>query len=122
MAKRIFIIDDDLGLQTVLSMALKDAGFDVVVASDGEQGLARLATVHPDLVISDVMMPNLDGVQVFEAIKEGLRAEGIPIIIITALNRKAWFADLEAEGAVILQKPFDVDHLIDMINLLLDET
>ena len=122
MAKRIFIIDDDLGLQTVLSMALKDAGFDVVVASDGEQGLARLPTVHPDLVISDVMMPNLDGVQVFEAIKEGLRAEGIPIIIITALNRKAWFADLEAEGAVILQKPFDVDHLIDMINLLLDET
>ncbi len=121
MPKTIFIIDDDLGLQTVLSIALKDAGFDVVLAADGLQGLDQLPSAHPDLVISDVMMPHMDGVQVFEAIKEQLRAEGIPIIIITALNRKPWFADLEAEGAVILQKPFDVDYLLSIIRMLLDE-
>ena len=122
MPKTIYIIDDDLGLQTVLSIALKEAGYEVMFAADGLQGLEQLSTARPDLVISDVMMPHLDGVQVFEALKERLRAEGIPIIIITALTRKAWFADLEAEGAVILQKPFDVDHLISIIRMLLDET
>lgn len=121
MAKKIFVIDDDLGLQTVLSIALKDAGYEVELADNGVEGLKQLPVVQPDLVISDVMMPHLDGVQVFEAIKEGLRVEGIPIILMTALTRKPWFADLEAEGAVIVQKPFDVDFLIAMIGMLLDE-
>lgn len=118
MPKRIFIIDDDLGLQTVLAIALKDAGYDVMSASDGLQGIDRLGDAHPDIVISDVMMPHLDGVQVFEAIKERLRVEGVPIILMTALTRKPWFADLEAEGAVILQKPFEVDYLIEVIRML----
>ncbi len=121
MPKTIFIIDDDLGLQTVLSIALKDAGYQVQYASDGEEGIAQLQEVRPDLVICDVMMPYVDGVQVFETIKEHLRGGGIPIIVMTALNRKPWFADLEAEGAVILQKPFDVDYLISIVRMLLDE-
>lgn len=121
MPKTIFIIDDDLGLQTVLSIALKDAGYAVQIASDGEEGLARLPMLRPDLVITDVMMPHMDGVQVFEAMKERLRNEGIPIIVITALSRKAWFADLEAEGAIFLQKPFEVDHLLAVVKMLLEE-
>ena len=121
MAKQIFIIDDDLGLQTVLSIALKDAGYDVQFAADGEDGLHQLKSMEPDMVISDVMMPHVDGVQVFETLKEKLQDEGIPIIIMTALARKPWFADLEAEGAVILQKPFDVDYLISVVRMLLDD-
>ncbi len=121
MPKKIFIIDDDLGLQTVLGIALRDAGYDVSSATDGLQGVAQLPKVAPDLVISDVMMPNLDGVQVFEMLKEQLALDNIPIIIVTALSRKAWFANLEAEGAVIIQKPFDIDYLVQMIEMLLIE-
>ena len=116
----IFIIDDDLALQTVLEYALRSAGFNVVLAPDGEDGLRQLETFTPDLVISDIMMPNMDGVEVFQQLKERLQDQGIPIMIMTALNRKPWFADLEAEGAVILQKPFEVERLIAMINLSLD--
>ncbi|NJN18263.1 MAG: response regulator [Oscillochloris sp.] len=115
----IFIIDDDLALQTVLEYALRAAGYEVVLAPDGQEGLNRLETLAPNLVISDIMMPNMDGVEVFQRIKERLQDDGIPIIIMTALNRKPWFADLEAEGAVILQKPFEVERLIDMINVTL---
>ncbi len=115
----IFIMDDDLALQTVLEFALRNAGYDVVLANDGQEGLKRLETLSPSLVISDIMMPNMDGVEVFTHIKERLQDDGIPIIIMTALNRKPWFADLEAEGAVILQKPFEVERLIDMINITL---
>jgi CheY-like chemotaxis protein len=115
----IFIMDDDLALQTVLEYALRGAGYDVVLAPDGQEGMRLLENLTPSLVISDIMMPNMDGVEVFQHIKERLQDDGIPIIIMTALNRKPWFADLEAEGAVILQKPFEVDKLIDMINVTL---
>ena len=121
MAKTVYIIDDDLGLQTVLTLTLKEAGYQVVTAADGLEGLERLPEVSPDLILCDVMMPYVDGVQVFESLKEQLRTAGTPIIMMTALARKPWFADLEAEGAVILQKPFDVDHLLAVIGMLLDE-
>lgn len=115
----IFIMDDDLALQTVLEYALRNAGYDVVLAPDGLEGLQMLEHLKPSLVLSDVMMPNMDGVEVFQHIKERLQDDGIPIIFITALSRKPWFADLEAEGAVILHKPFDVEQLVDMINISL---
>ncbi len=115
----IFIIDDDLALQTVLEYALRNAGYAVVLAPDGQEGLRILETLTPNLVISDIMMPNMDGVETFYHLKERLQDDGIPIIIMTALNRKPWFADLEAEGAVILQKPFEVETLIDIINVTL---
>ncbi len=115
----IFIMDDDLSLQTVLEYALRSVGYDVVLARDGQEGLHLLETVTPSLIISDIMMPNMDGVETFHYLKERLQDSGIPIIIMTALNRKPWFADLEAEGAVILQKPFEVDRLIDMIETAL---
>lgn len=117
-ARTIFVMDDDLSIQAVLEFALRSAGYHVVLANDGEEGLLRLAETHPVLVISDIMMPNMDGVEFFQHIKEHLQDEGIPIIIMTALNRKPWFADLEAEGAVILQKPFEVDELIRLINTM----
>ncbi|MCU0495451.1 MAG: response regulator [Chloroflexaceae bacterium] len=112
----IFIMDDDLGLQTVLEFALRNAGYDVLLANDGLMGLELLAKTQPNLVLSDIMMPNLDGVEAFQRIKDRLQDDGIPIILMTALNRKPWFADLEAEGAVIIQKPFEVERLIDLIN------
>jgi|APCry1669189070_1035195.scaffolds.fasta_scaffold04578_4 DNA-binding response OmpR family regulator len=115
----IFIMDDDLALQTVLEYALRNAGYEVILARDGQEGLRLLETLSPNLVISDIMMPNMDGVETFQHLKERLQSDGIPIIIMTALNRKPWFADLEAEGAVILQKPFEVDRLIDMIGTML---
>lgn len=65
------------------------------------------------------MMPNMDGVEVFQHIKGRLQDDGIPIIIMTALNRKPWFADLEAEGAVIIHKPFEVDYLVRLIETAL---
>jgi CheY-like chemotaxis protein len=121
MPKTVLVIDDNVNLQTVLDMALRSAGYNVIFAANGEEGLQRLETVQPDMIVCDVMMPDMDGVQFFNAIRERLRYEGIPIIIMTALDRKAWFADLEAEGAVIIHKPFDVEQLISLIDLHVTE-
>lgn len=115
----ILVMDDDLALQTVLEIALRDAGYNVVLANDGEEGIEKLRTTNPNLVISDIMMPQLDGVETFNRMKETLQDQGIPIFIMTALNRKPWFADLEAEGAVIIQKPFDIDQVLSLVHDLL---
>lgn len=115
----VLIIDDDLALQTVLEIALREAGYNVVLANDGEEGLQKLAALKPNLVISDIMMPQLDGVETFQRMKETLQNEGIPVFIMTALSRKPWFADLEAEGAVIIQKPFEIDQVLNLARDLL---
>jgi CheY-like chemotaxis protein len=119
-AKTILVIDDALNLQAMLNLALKNAGYQVVLASNGQEGLEMVVRDQPDLVICDIMMPTMDGVEMFRQIKERLQDSGTPIIIITALNRKPWFQDLEAEGAVILQKPFKVDFLINLVNINLE--
>jgi CheY-like chemotaxis protein len=116
----ILIIDDDMALRSMLEMALQNEGYHVVGANDGQEGLAMLETLQPDVVLSDIMMPNMDGVEMFRLIKERLQDDGIPIIIITALNRKPWFAELEAEGAAIFQKPFEIGKLIELINTFVD--
>jgi CheY-like chemotaxis protein len=115
----ILIMDDDLALQTVLEIALREAGYEVILANDGQEGIEKLKTLSPDLVISDIMMPQMDGVETFQQIKEQLQDNGIPIFIMTALNRKPWFADLEAEGAVIIQKPFEIDQLLRLVHDML---
>jgi two-component system OmpR family response regulator len=117
--KTILIIDDDLAMQTVLEIALRESGYKVILANDGQEGIAKLAAMHPDLVISDIMMPHMDGVETFQHIKEQLQEDGIPIFIMTALNRKPWFADLEAEGAVIIQKPFNIEQLLRLVSDML---
>ncbi|HWQ12835.1 MAG TPA: response regulator [Roseiflexaceae bacterium] len=115
----ILVIDDDLAMQTVLEIALREAGYRVILANDGQEGVQKLMTMKPSLVISDIMMPQMDGVEAFQRIKEQLQEAGIPIFIMTALNRKPWFADLEAEGAVIIQKPFDIEQLLQLIHDML---
>lgn len=115
----ILVIDDDLAMQTVLEITLRDAGYRVELASDGQEGIQKLVHLHPSLVICDIMMPQMDGVEAFLQMKDQLQEDGIPIFIMTALNRKPWFADLEAEGAVIIQKPFDIDQLLNLVRTML---
>jgi DNA-binding response OmpR family regulator len=121
MSKTIVVMDDDLALQMVLEIALREAGYDVVLANNGADGLKLLETIKPALIISDIMMPQMDGVETFGRLRERLQDEGIPILILTALNRKPWFSELEDEGAVIMQKPFEVDELINLISTILDD-
>jgi two-component system OmpR family response regulator len=116
----ILVIDDDPAMQTVLEIALREAGYRVEVASDGQEGVAKLVSLRPNLVICDIMMPQMDGVEAFQRMKDQLQEDGIPIFIITALNRKPWFADLEAEGAVIIQKPFDIEQVLSLIQTMLN--
>lgn len=116
----IFVVDDDIALQAILKASLEAAGYTVLMASDGDLAEQTLRNINPITVICDIMMPVMDGTELFQHIKHRLEEDCIPIIIMTALNRKPWFADLEAEGAVIIQKPFEVNRLIELLDVILE--
>ncbi len=130
MAKRILLVDDDRDLVTTLSQALKINNFDVVQAYSAAEGLNKVLTEKPDLIIFDVMMEN--DTAGFEAVyqirskretSKYLSVKDIPIIMLTAINQvtNSRFS-LNAEQSFLpaisdfLTKPIDVDELIEKIN------
>jgi len=117
----IIVVDDDIALQAVLEYVLMQSGYSVLLASDGREGLKIIEHSNISLIISDIMMPDIDGIELFQLYKEKAQEVGIPVIIMTAMKRKPWFADLEAEGAVIIHKPFEVDKLLEVINVALSD-
>lgn len=130
MAKRILLVDDDKDLVTTLSQALKVNNFDVVEAYSAADGLRKVLTEKPDLVIFDVMMET--DTAGFEAVyqirnkretSKYLAVKDIPIIMLTAINQvtNSRFS-LNAEQSFLpsisdfLTKPIDIDELIEKIN------
>ncbi len=83
--KKILIVDDDLTLREMYEERLKYDGFVVIGASDGEEAIAKAQSESPDLILLDVMMPKLNGIDVMGKLREDDRTKNIPIIILTAL-------------------------------------
>lgn len=113
---RILAVDDDPTIQQLLVVNLELEGYDVIVASDGEEALARIRLDRPDAVLLDVMMPVMDGLQVCKAAKADPETAAIPIVMLSA---KAQETDLLAGNDVgadaYLTKPFDPLELIETV-------
>ena len=121
MAKTILIVDDSSSLRTVVRMALQRAGYDVIEASDGADGLARLqaaAKVH--LVVSDVNMPNMDGIAFVSALKQDARFRFTPVIMLTTEGQDEKKQQGKAAGAKAwIVKPFNPPQLLDAVAKLI---
>jgi diguanylate cyclase (GGDEF)-like protein len=118
----VLVVDDDPDKAHLLEFALQMAGYDVRIASDGEQGLAAIETYQPDLVISDVMMPLLDGYELARRIRENPKTRFIPVILQTAGRYQA--EDLRKGSEVgalgYITDPTDLDLLLARARTLLD--
>ena len=88
MAKRILIIEDDKFLRELISRKLKDEEFEIVEAVDGEEGLKKITEEKPDLILLDLILPNIDGFEVLSRMKEDLKITAIPVIILSNLGQK----------------------------------
>lgn len=84
--KRILIIEDETTLQRALSEFLTTEGFEVLNASDGEEGLDMAKTKNPDLVLLDIILPKKDGYEVLSEIKKDERTDHIPVVLLTNLE------------------------------------
>lgn len=109
MSHRILIIDDEDDIREVAALSLETvAGWDVLTANSGAQGLARAIEHQPDAILLDVMMPGMDGPTTFRELRKNPATAKIPVVLLTAKvqsNDQRRFADLGVEA--ILLKPFD---------------
>ena len=110
--------DDDVSVREALSKVLKDAGYEVLLAADGPEALARLGTNRVDLVLLDIGLPKKSGWDIFERITS--QDPGLPIIIIT--GQTGQYATARAAGAgALMEKPLDVDKLLETMRQLTAE-
>jgi DNA-binding response OmpR family regulator len=120
VTKRILIADDEPNIITALEFLLRGSGHEVSVARNGEEALALVDSVRPDLVVLDVMMPLRSGYDVCERIRERPEWSHIKIVMLSAKGRESQVRKGLALGAdLYITKPFSNDELIDKINRLL---
>lgn len=120
MSKRVLIVDDEPNIVISLEFLLKRAGLEVLIARDGEAGLAAIRASHPDLVILDVMMPKLDGFAVLDAVRADPAVQAIKILMLTARGRDADQKKGLTHGAdAYLSKPFSTFEMVDKVQELL---
>ncbi|MCK5669019.1 MAG: nitrogen regulation protein NR(I) [Gammaproteobacteria bacterium] len=119
-SKNIWIVDDDKSIRWVLEKAFTKAGLSPRCFKDPTQVLAELENEHPDVVISDIRMQNMDGISLLEKLKQ--RVPDIPVIIMTAYSDLDRAVSAFREGAFeYLSKPFDVDEIVGLANRALSE-
>jgi two-component system, chemotaxis family, chemotaxis protein CheY len=113
---RILAIDDTKSLRDLLAATLRQAGHDVVEAADGKEGLDQLDAHRPDVVISDLNMPNCDGIEFTRAARQRPNGQSIPIIILTTEGDPAIKAQGRKAGATAwMIKPFDPPTLLGLL-------
>ena len=123
MNKKILIVEDDLESLKLIGLMLQRRGYEIIAASAGSQGLRRASTEEPDLVILDVMMPDMDGYQVCQALRANASTARLPVIMFTA---KSLPGDKEAgyrAGAdIYLTKPIHPTELVSVVEELLEHS
>lgn len=121
MAKTILAVDDERHIVRLVQVNLERAGYRVVTAYDGREALERIAEERPDMVVSDVMMPYIDGFELLRTLKKNPTTRDLPVILLTA---KAMDADVTAgwqSGAdCYLTKPFNPNELVSFVKRILD--
>src|SRR4029453_14808709 len=121
MAKRILVVDNDENTLNLEKTILEQKGFDVIGAGGGAQALELLSERPFDLVLLDVMMPEVDGFTVCRKIKEDARLKDLPVIFLTAKGGGEALAEgFEAGGGVYIKKPFTSNKLLTIVNTMLE--
>lgn len=120
MAKTIMIVDDSASLRQVVGIALKGAGYDVIQACDGKDALSKLDGKKIHLIISDVNMPNMDGISFVKAAKQLAAYKFTPVIMLTTEAGDAKKAEGQAAGAKAwVVKPFQPAQMLAAVTKLI---
>jgi CheY-like chemotaxis protein len=118
MAK-ILVVDDDKSIVDVLQHVLTRKGYSVCVAYDGKEGLAMARQEKPDLIILDLMMPEIDGITASGILFQDPALRQIPVLILTAKESARPMLDLLPNVCLYMSKPFDPPELLKVVQRLL---
>ena len=117
---KVLVIDDDPVILELLRVNFEIEGFGVISAGDGREGFERAKRDKPDVILSDIMMPRMDGLALVTAIRGDAKTQAIPVILLSAKAQNAEVkAGLAAGADDYVTKPFDPLELIDRVNAVL---
>ncbi len=123
-SKRVLVIDDEDGVRDIIQITLEAvAGWDVITASSGQEGLEKAIAQQPDAILLDVMMPNLDGPATFKQLQAIDQTQHIPTILLTAKAKSSEqqeYLSLGVSGVII--KPFEAQNLVKQIKIFVGWT
>ena len=118
--KRILTVDDSATIRQVVALVLRDAGYEVIAAVDGCDALERLAGTAVDMIITDLNMPNLDGVGLIREVRKNPAHCSIPIIMLTTESHDSKKQEGKAAGASgWIVKPFKPEQLLGVMRMVL---
>lgn len=116
--KKILIVEDEKPIQTLLKYNLKQAGFETIIAGDGEEAIHMTAAYSPDLILLDIMLPKMDGIEVCKSLRES--GSNIPVIMLTAKGDELEkVLGLEIGADDYMTKPFSPREVIARVNAVL---
>ncbi len=122
MAGQLLLVDDEPGLREAVQAYLEDSGFTVNVASNAREGLDLARQKLPDLVITDIMMPQVDGYQFLQQLREEPQFKSVPVVFLTARGMTSdRIQGYNAGCDAYLSKPFDPDELVAIVSNLLEK-
>jgi len=121
--QKILVVDDDPGIRDVVCFALQKAGYATAIAADGAQALARFAADPPALVVLDILMPELDGVEVCRRLRADARGRATPIVFLSSKDDEVdRIVGLEVGGDDYVAKPFSPRELVARVRAILRRT
>ncbi len=119
MNKKLLIIEDDEALLKILKLLLENS-YDITVAMNGKQGFEMATSQHPDLILMDIMMPEMDGLEVLKRLKELPKMATIPVILLTAkVGDENIYGGYQLGADYYIPKPFTNAQLLNGINMFL---
>ncbi|MBN8567809.1 MAG: response regulator [Flavobacteriales bacterium] len=119
--KKILLVDDEPNIIMSLEYTFKKQNFEVFIARDGQEALDILKTEQPDVIILDIMMPNVDGYATIESIKKNEKLTHCKVIFLSAKNKESDIEKGMQLGAdAYMTKPFSIKKLVDQVNELID--
>lgn len=120
MAKLIMTVDDSASIRQMVSFTLKQGGYDVLEAVDGKDALTKLANKKVDMLITDLNMPNLDGIGLIKSVRANGLNKFIPIVMLTTESQEARKQEGKAAGATgWIVKPFNPEQLLAVVKKVL---
>ncbi len=121
---KILIIDDDLAFCEMLTEILSSEGADVTTKNDGESGLNYALENHPDIILSDMMMPNMTGMAVLEALRNDEWGKNVPVILLTNVNQPEAMAATVENGPpteYLLKVDWTLDQIAERVKNVLEK-
>lgn len=120
--KKVLVVDDDENLRMALTDKLKGIGFEVLEAKDGEEGLAKSFESHPDIILLDVMMPTMNGIDMLKKLRADDWGKDVQVIMLTVLENAETLAEAMSSGSFtyMVKTDVNVDRIVAKINEILE--